>query len=370
MAARQKSDQSIPPCYAMVFHGLEEVAAEEIRQELGGEIRKISPGIVIFRVPEIDRRLLDLRTAEDVYLFAWGTDELTLRARDLENIESWTARHPAWDQLLRIHHSVRPKPKGKPSYRLITQMIGEHGYKRTDARTALAKGLSGIFPSTWRYAEENASVEVWLTIWGTTAICGVRLSDRRLRHRDYKAIHRPASLRPTVAAAMVRLADLRPGLSVLDPMCGVGTILAETLERGKIANLKPLFLAGGDIELEALRAASPNLRSLGKVFLQQWDARALPFPDASFDRIISNPPFGKQLGTPETIGPLYRQSLREFDRVLKPRGKAVFLVSEFAALKAACAVVDWKLEQTTKVRVLGQGTLLSVWQKPAAGDRS
>jgi 23S rRNA G2445 N2-methylase RlmL len=353
----------------MVFHGLEDVASEEIQQDLGGEIRKISPGVVVFRVEEIDRRLLGLRTAEDVYLFAWGTDELSLRARDLEKIEAWTARQVPWDQLLRIHHAVRPKPKGKPSYRLITQMIGEHGYKRTDARAALAKGLAGVFPSSWRYAEENASVEVWLTIWGKTAICGVRLSDRKLRHRDYKAIHRPASLRPTVAAAMVRLADLRPGLAVLDPMCGVGTILAETLERGKAANIKPLLLVGGDLELEAIRAAAPNLRSLGRVFLQQWDARALPLPDASIDRVISNPPFGKQLGTPETIGPLYRQSLRELDRVLKPRGKAVFLVSEFAALKAACGVVDWKLQSTTKVRVLGQGAMLSVWQKPAAGDR-
>ncbi len=370
MAARHKSDKSTPPCYAMVFHGLEEVAGEEIQQELGGEIRKTSPGIVIFRVDEIDKSVLKLRTAEDVFLFAWGTDELSLRAKDLEKIESWTARNAPWEQLLRIHHAIRPKPKTKPSYRLITQMIGEHGYLRTDARTALAKGLAGVFPSSWRYAEENASVEVWLTIWGNTAICGLRLSDRRLRHRDYKAVHRPASLRPTVAAAMVRLADLRPGMFVLDPMCGVGTILAETLERGKIAHLKPLFLTGGDIELAAVRAAAPNLRSLGHVHLHQWDARALPFPDDRIDRIISNLPFGKQLGTPETIGPLYRQSLREFDRVLKPRGKAVLLVSEFAALKAACDVVDWKLEQTTKVRVLGQGTILSVWQKPSPGVHS
>ena len=366
MAARHKSDASLPPCYAMVFHGLEDVVSREIQDDIHGEIRKVSPGIVIFRVPQIDSSVLSLRTAEDVFLFAWGTDELTLRAKDLDRIESWTARTVPWDQLLRLHHAIRPKPKGKPSYRLITQMIGEHGYLRTGAREALAKGLAGVFPSSWRYAEEKASVEVWLTIWGTTAICGVRLSDRRLRHRDYKAIHRPASLRPTVAAAMVRLADLRPGMFVLDPMCGVGTILAETMERSKLADLKPLFVAGGDVDLEAVRASAPNLRNLGRVHLQQWDARALPLPDECVDRVISNPPFGKQLGTPETIGPLYRQSLREFDRVLKPRGKAVLLVSEFAALKAASGVVGWRLEQSTKVRVLGQGTILSVWQKPGA----
>ena len=354
----------------MTFHGLEDVASSEIQDELGGEIRKVSPGVVIFRLPEIDQQILTLRTAEDVYLYCWGTDELTLRASDLAQIETWTARTVPWDQLLRLHHSIRPKPKSKPSYRLVTQMSGEHGYLRTGAREALARGLAGVFPSSWRYAEENAAVEVWLTIWGKTAICGMRLSDRKLRHRKYKAIHRPASLRPTVAAAMVRLADLRPGMSVLDPMCGVGTILAETLELSRLVGIKPLMISGGDIDLAAVRAAEPNLRSLGHVHLHQWDARALPFPDNSIDRVISNPPFGKQLGTPETIGPLYRQALREYDRVLKPKGKAVLLVSEFAALKAASGVVGWRLEQSTKVRVLGQGTMLSVWSKPSMGGRS
>jgi tRNA (guanine6-N2)-methyltransferase len=368
MASRPKPQT--PPCFAMVFPGLENVTKDEIERDLGGEVRKTSPGVVVFRVPEISPAVLKLRTAEDVFLYAWGTDQLTYRARDLKQIEAWTARDVAWDHLLRLHHAIRPKPKGKPSYRLITQMVGEHGYRRTDARTALAKGLAGVFPSSWRYAEENAAVEVWLSIRGAAAICGMRLSDRKLRHRDYKAIHRPASLRPTVAAAMVRLADIRPGHVVVDPMSGVGTILAETLERSRSAGLKPLLLLGGDLELGAVRAAEPNLRGLGRVFLHCWDARALPLPSAGVHRIISNPPFGKQLGTPETIGPLYRQAVAEFDRVLRPRGKAVLLVSEFAALKAATAAVGWKLEYSTKVRVLGQGTILSVWQKPAAGAAS
>src|SRR5438128_3351665 len=106
-------------------------------------------------------------------------------------------------------------------------MTGEHGYRRADARKALAEGLAGKLPASWRPAEENAAVEVWLTIHGATAVCGLRLSDRTMRHRTYKQDHLPASLRPTVAAAMVRLAEARPNQVFLDPMCGAGTILAE-----------------------------------------------------------------------------------------------------------------------------------------------
>src|SRR5262245_3627317 len=133
MARRQAAAESLPPCYALVHAGLESVAEDEIRHELGGEVRKTGPGFVVFRVPEIDTSLLRLRTTEDVFLFAWGTDKLTHRALDLDSIRRWTAREANWDQLLRLHHTIRPKPKGKPTFRLVSQMSGRHVYRRADA---------------------------------------------------------------------------------------------------------------------------------------------------------------------------------------------------------------------------------------------
>src|SRR5437762_631611 len=141
MSRSRSQPAPLPPCYALVHPGLEPVAAEEIERDLGGEIKRTGRGLIVFRVPEIDERLLRLRTTEDVYLLAWGTDQLTYRADDLDKIQRWTAREANWEQLLRLHHAIRPKPKGKPTYRLIAQMNGEHGYLRRDARKALARGL-------------------------------------------------------------------------------------------------------------------------------------------------------------------------------------------------------------------------------------
>src|SRR5438309_915996 len=126
---RHPPDPDVPPCYVQVIPGLEPVAAEEIAQELGGEVKRSGPGLVVFRVAEVDESVLRLRTTEDVFLLAWGTDKLSYRAEDLERIRRWTAREVNWDRLLRIHHAVRPKPKGKPTYRLVAQMTGEHGYR-------------------------------------------------------------------------------------------------------------------------------------------------------------------------------------------------------------------------------------------------
>jgi tRNA (guanine6-N2)-methyltransferase len=361
-----RDSEELPMCYAIVHPGLESIAGEEITRDLGAEVKKIDRGVVVFQTPSIDPDLLRLRTVEDVFLLAWGSDSLTYRATDLKQIRQWTAKQPDWKQLLRLHHAVHPKPKGKPSYRLVTQMQGKHCYHRSEARKSLAQGLAGVFPESWRPAEENASIEVWLTIHQKTAVCGVRLSDRTMRHRLYKVEHMPASLRPTIAAAMVRLAGASPGEWVLDPMCGTGTILAEQIELSKQRRAGRIETWGGDLDMNSLRAAITNLKKVGPTPLARWNAVRMPIQRESIDRIISNPPFGKQLSTPEEIIPLYGRMIKEADRVLRSEGKAVYLVMEMDALREAIRRVHWQPLKQLKVEVLGQSATISVWQKKAS----
>jgi 23S rRNA G2445 N2-methylase RlmL len=398
MSKRRSEARPLPACYAHVIPGLEPVAVEELSSALHAEIKRTARGLVVFRAPAIDDALLQLRTVEDVFALAWGTDQLTYRAEDLEKIRRWTAREADWEQLLRVHQAIRPWRKGRPTYRLVTQMTGKHGYRRVDAREALARGLGGKLPTGWRHVEENAWLEIWLTIHGAMAVCGVRLSDRTMRHRTWKREHLPASLRPTLAAAMVRLADIRPGQVVLDPMCGAGTILAEALEVQRARKRRqetgrqgdretgysgaggapdPLVppasvpwtparveFWGGDQDGSALHAAGINLRRLGPVHLVRWDAGRLPLPEASVDRIVSNPPFGRQLSSPEEVGPLYDRVIPEYDRVLRSRGRIVLLVSNPAALRSAVDAAGWKRERQFRIVLLGLEAQLSVWRKP------
>ncbi len=362
--AKRRIERETPACYAIVLSGLEAIAAEEITRDHGGEVKKAERGIVVFRVPKVGPDLLRLRTVEDVFLFGWGTDSLTYKADDLKSIRHWTTRDVDWKHLLSIHHAIRPKPKGKPGYRLVTQMTGTHGYRRIDAGKSMAQGLGGVFPSSWKPAEENAAVEVWLTIHGRTAVCGLRLSDKTMRHRAYKVEHQPASLRPTIAAAMVRLAGAGPEQTVLDPMCGAGTILTEQIELSKVRRAGRTEVLGGDIEMSMLRAAASNLHRVGPATLVHWNATRLPLATESVDRIVSNPPFGKQMSSPEEIGPLYRAAVREYDRVLRPGGRAVLLVSEPDLLREAIKPKHWVPSRQLRVEVLGQDATIGVWQKP------
>ena len=96
--ARRRSEPPCRPVTPWSIPGLEPVAAEEIERDLGGEVKQTGRGLVVFRVTAIDDSLLDLRTTEDVFLLAWGTDQLTYRAEDLEQIRRWTAREPDWER--------------------------------------------------------------------------------------------------------------------------------------------------------------------------------------------------------------------------------------------------------------------------------
>ena len=131
-SGRRQSAFELPPLYAMVQPGLEPIAADEINRVLGGEIKKVTRGLVVFRVNEITPDVLNLRTTDDVFLLAWGSDAITYKQDELTKFRKWTATKADWPELFKIHHALRPKTKGKPTFHLVCQREGEHAFRRVD----------------------------------------------------------------------------------------------------------------------------------------------------------------------------------------------------------------------------------------------
>jgi tRNA G10 N-methylase Trm11 len=147
-------------------------------------------------------------------------------------------------------------------------------------------------------------------------VSGLRLSDKRMRQRgEGRAVERHGALRPVVAAAMVHLAGDKPG-RLLDPCCGTGTILAE-------ASAISWDSVGSDIDPEAVAVARTNVP--GSLVVQA-DALNLPHPEASFDAVVSNLPFGKQFHVDTDPKRWLSRALREAARVTRPGGRVVVLV--------------------------------------------
>ena len=91
---------------------------------------------------------------------------------------------------------------------------------------------------------------------------------------------------------MAMLSNLAENQKLLDPFCGVGTILIEAL------TLEPRLCASGvDIERESIRKAISIAETANKdIQFIVGDAGQLPFADGEIDRIISNPPWGRAVG--------------------------------------------------------------------------
>ena len=325
--------KSYPLEYAAAVHpGLEKVSGQEIAARLpGARVLEQHRGWVVFHYPGDASDLLELRTTEDVFALLYRTTDLpTNRGAGIPLLNRMAQRSRYWDQAMAAFYQARHKTVKRVTYRVVAQMTGKLGYRRQEVRDAVLSGVSARW-TRWKPVADDAHVEIWAPIVNQRALLAVRLSDHRMRHRTYKQEHLPASLRPTLAAAMVYLSRPRPGDRFCDPMCGAGTILAERALAGEYRQL-----LGGDLDPAAVQASLANLAPWCRpsvatnrdCVVHQWDARALAVRSGSLDVVVSNLPFGEQIGSHEENPALYRDVLREVGRVLHPGGRAVLLSSE------------------------------------------
>ncbi|XP_075352880.1 U6 snRNA (guanine-N(2))-methyltransferase THUMPD2-like isoform X3 [Mycteria americana] len=154
------------------------------------------------------------------------------------------------------------------------------------------------------------------------SVVGIPLFRLPLANRAYI---RTAGLRSTVAWAMASLAEISAGAFVLDPMCGLGTILLEAAKEWPEA-----CYWGADISDSQLEGADANIRTAGlmdKIELLKASVKALPLPSESFDAVISDIPFGKKFKITKDRQ-LLLGILQEMERVLHVGGTIVLLLSQ------------------------------------------
>lgn len=148
------------------------------------------------------------------------------------------------------------------------------------------------------------------------------------------------SIPPRLAKILVNLSRAKEGDKLLDPFCGMGTILQEAVLNG-------INIIGLDIDEKCIEGSKENLRWLNKEYnlnlnvdekVRHGDARSLSeyFQRNSIDAIATEPYLGPPLKSKpteseaykifENIENLYEESLREMYIVLKPK-KRIAIVS-------------------------------------------
>lgn len=110
---------------------------------------------------------------------------------------------------------------------------------------------------------------------------------------------------------LIQQAQLRPGMNLLDLGCGTGTLTILIKQRYPEVNVVGL---DGDSEVLAIARTKAALKNVN-ITLSSGMAFDLPYPDRSFDRVLSSLMF-HHLTTENK-----QRALREIFRVLQPGGE-------------------------------------------------
>jgi tRNA (guanine6-N2)-methyltransferase len=319
--------------YITVFPGLDSVVLDELAEDSSikiGEIKRMRNTSLVFLRTGNPQVPLSMATVEDVFSHL-GTFMLRGGPDDLKAL----GRLPLFGNSLTGVLNLRAAHNGamhvnRLSFRVIVQADDAlwRSYRRIDIQEAAETAIRHAHPG-WRLVRDEAPVEIWLQQIDHELILGLRLTNGRDRQHGGRAVERDAALRPSVAAAMVRLSHPSAEDVFMDPMCGSGTILLERATWGRYS-----LLIGGDSDSGAVAATLANFGPRHKPRrIELWDARRLPLEAALVNKIVCNLPWGHKIGKTTELDSLYRNFLSEAARVLSSGGIMVLLTSEWKLLK-------------------------------------
>lgn len=318
----------VAPC----FFGVEKMLAREIKN-LGYEIIKTEDGRVTYKTDEygIARSNMYLRCAERVHLkvaeFEARTfDELFEGTKRI----NWAKYIPFGAQFpISKASSIKSKLYSTPDIQSIVKKAVVESLKKSYLETGLLK-------------EDKEKYPIYVFIHKDKVTLTIDTSGTALHKRGYREGANKAPIRETLAAAIMELVPWRPGRTLVDPMCGSGTLLIEAAMKGinmapgmnrefiseswrtmdkkiwwdvrreayaKLDEDTQFKIHGYDIDEEALEIARENAEIAGvSDYIEFRYGDATEFSsDEEYGFIVTNPPYGERLEDTDTVKMLYKQ---------------------------------------------------------------
>jgi putative N6-adenine-specific DNA methylase len=335
MFAYQQDDRF----FALAAHGLDALAREELL-ELGARDIETGPGGIHFRSDAAGlyrvnycSRLVSRVLAPLAAFPCFSEQALYDAARSIE-----------WEELL------SPKQTLAVFASVGESRIFHSRYAALKLKDAIADRFRERCGRRPNVDTEHPDAWIHLNIRNDRALISLDTSGGSLHRRGYRRQSVAAPLQETLAAAMVRLSGWQGERPLVDPMCGSGTILAEShmrycripaafkrerfgfaampdfvprtwdeVRRKSDAEIRPLpkgLLRGSDSDRQAVAAVRANLAEIPGsrlVEVERKDFRDLPGIPGS--TIVTNPPFGVRVGGLPQARLLYK----EFGDFLKQR---------------------------------------------------
>ncbi|XP_072133719.1 THUMP domain-containing protein 2 isoform X3 [Mobula birostris] len=391
--------------FCTVSRGLERFLAEEVRAKLGtNEVEQIS-GKVFFTVETDLKQLKSLKCAERLFLLVKKLPPIqvprhkvteTRREQSTQQNDSQRRKKPkleldipyaiAVDVSLTGHHDLHsvnqkstqnnvvvqtsspaklhnPKSESAVSYmpfRVSCRCSGKIAKKFTSQELGKAIGIALSREFGWKAELRNPMLEIYIHFNDNHCVVGIPILRLPLASRDYI---KSTGLRSTVAWAMASLSDIQVGSLVLDPMCGLGTILLEAAKEWPNAYYHGIDNTAIQLQMASVNVCFAKLES--NIDLTRASVTELPLLTESIDVVICDIPFGQKFKITQDTKAMMPCILKEMVRVLRGDGTLVLLLSQELSLD----IQQWqkpKSHQTNKGKYAVQedGNPLPTKQSP------
>jgi len=333
--------------YATATLGLEDIVAEEI-EDLSGTRCEVDVNKVFFSgdVGIIPRLNYLSRCVNRIFI-------LLLRDRfsDLSDIYSLTRSV-----------SLSGYVEADQSFAVRATRHGIHDFTSIDIARVVGQAIIDSYLDEkgvrLKVDLENPDVEVQALIRDDEFILGINTSGETLAKRGYRVYQHPAPIKPTIACCLLKLSGWSPDRSLLDPMCGGGTILIEAAlmarnippgsfrrefaferlrfldpslfeevreEAEAMVNFESYEIMGIEKYRKHVDGAIRNARSAGvldTVRIIHGDATKWSYEPRP-DYIVTNPPYGLRIASRRATLKLYREF---YERVKGLRGTTLVLI--------------------------------------------
>lgn len=233
-------------------------------------------------------------------------------------------------------------------------------WARGGHRRALVWRLAADVAAAWPALVNDPHASTWeIVVDDARELLTVELRPRGFvdPRFAYRSGDVPAASHPTIAAALARLAGVRPDDVVWDPFVGSGL---ELCERGLLGPFDALH--GTDLDPRALEVAATNLRAAGlAATLTQADATTHAPPGTTL--ILTNPPMGRRVHRGD-VSPLLSAFVAHAARVL-PRGGRLAWISPLPRVTdPAARAAGLALQRALTIDMGGFAGQLQRWSKP------
>lgn len=331
-----KKFELIAPCH----FGLEAVLKREI-YDLGYEITAVEDGRVTFEgdAEAICRANIFLRTAERILLKVGKFKAVTFDEL-FEGIKALP-----WEEYIPEDGRFWVKKASSIKSKLFSPSDIQSIVKK-----AMVERMKQYYNTDW-FAETGPDYPVRIFLLKDEVTVTIDTSGESLHKRGYRTLSSKAPITETLAAALIMLTPWKGNRILVDPFCGSGTFpieaamiaanIAPGMSREFLAeqwtNLIPkqlwydsvseaeelvdteikVDIQGYDINGEVVKAARENARRAGVghlIHFQQREVADLNHPK-KYGFVITNPPYGERLEEKETLGALYTQIGKAYQRL-------------------------------------------------------